>query len=255
MTCCVVKKVNKKVTGSGCAAYFILWIFASYLIEKVLKKFCFEQYTTIITFLLFFGVPIVFTIFKPKKKYNVGVYDIKHELYVIDCLNGREFESWCGSLLEKLQYTNIKLTPASGDQGADIIATHEGLRYVIQCKHYSSNVGNKPVQEVLSARRIYECDEMMVMTNSHFTPGGKEAARANNVKLIDREGLIQMMSIANELFIRSEKATNRAIRKGKRLAKKKVKKEYSEEQLIEYKDHLDNLPHWKMVGENEIVEE
>ena len=190
-----------------------------------------------------------------QKKYGKWIYNIKNEIFIVDCLNGKEFESWCGSLLEKLQYTNIQLTPAIGDQGADIIATYDGLRYAIQCKHYSSNVGNKPVQEVLSARRIYECDAMMVMTNSHFTPGGKEAARANNVKLIDREGLIQMMSIANELFIRSEKATNRAIRKGKRLAKKKVKKEYSEEQLIEYKDHLDNLPHWKMVGEDEIVEE
>lgn len=247
--------MSKKATGIGCAAYFILWFFASYLIEKVLKEFGLDQYTAIITLLLLFCVPIVFTIFKPKKKYNAGVYDIKHELYVIDCLNGREFESWCGSLLEKLQYTNIQLTPVSGDQGADIIATYDGLRYAIQCKHYSSNVGNKPVQEVLAARRIYECDAMMVMTNSHFTPGGKEAAKANNVKLIDREGLIQMMSEANELFIRSEKATNRAINKSKRLAKRKIKKSYSDEQLIEYKAHLDNLPHWKMVGEDEKVEE
>lgn len=189
------------------------------------------------------------------KKYGRRIYNIKNEIFIVDCLNGKEFESWCGSLLEKLQYTNIQLTPVSGDQGADIIATYDGLRYAIQCKHYSSNVGNKPVQEVLSARRIYECDAMMVMTNSHFTPGGKEAAKANNVKLIDREGLIQMMSEANELFIRSEKATNRAINKSKRLAKRKIKKSYSDEQLIEYKAHLDNLPHWKMVGEDEKVEE
>lgn len=205
-----------------------------------------------IVFLIIIGIIVVKC--SQQKKHGKGIYNIRNEIFVVDCLNGKEFESWCGCLLEKLKYTNIQLTPASGDQGADIIATHEGLRYAIQCKHYASNVGNKPVQEVLSARRIYACDAMMVMTNSHFTPGGKEAAKANNVKLIDREGLIQMMSEANELFVRSKKATNRAIKKSKRLAKKKIKKAYSDEQLIEYKSNIDNLPHWKMVGEDETVE-
>lgn len=244
---------------------FFLLLFAIGIIVKFLEAMAIPIVEYIASNPVVFGVGVLVALllivglkilkWYRQKKYGKWIYNIKNEIFIVDCLNGKEFESWCGSLLEKLQYTNIQLTPAIGDQGADIIATYDGLRYAIQCKHYSSNVGNKPVQEVLSARRIYECDAMMVMTNSHFTPGGKEAARANNVKLIDREGLIQMMSIANELFIRSEKATNRAIRKGKRLAKKKVKKEYSEEQLIEYKDHLDNLPHWKMVGEDEIVEE
>ena len=241
-------------------ACFLLF-FVLFLVGAFMHLFGVQQHIVlafVITTGLFSAFISLFIISIHRKIMNIriqnGIYNIQNELFIVDRLNGKEFEAWCGNLLEKLQYTNIQLTPASGDQGADIIATHAGLRYAIQCKNYSSNIGNRPIQEVLSARRIYGCDAMMVMTNSHFTQGGKDAAKANNVTLIDREGLIQMMGMANELFYRSEKATKRSIRKGKRLAKKQIKKEYSEEQLVEYKAHRDDLPHWKMVGEDEIEE-
>lgn len=60
-------------------------------------------------------------------------------------------ERHCAILLENGGWTT-RLTPATGDQGADVVAEKEGIRMVVQCKLYSQPVGNKAVQEVFAAK-------------------------------------------------------------------------------------------------------
>lgn len=252
----LAKPISKiKIPLAGCSGFVALFSVLILLVGYLLKKFGLGKYTAVVSISLNIGIFVVFGLLKTRVKkrnqklYGQGIYDINHELYVIDCLNGREFEFWCASLLERIGYTNIQVTPTSGDQGADIVAMCNGLRYAIQCKCYSGSLGNKPIQEVASARTIYQCNGAIVMTNSHFTKGGIEAAQANNVQLIDREGLIDQMSFANELFTRSEKTTKKAIKKSKRAAKRYVKQNYSEKQLVEQKERRDNLylSDWEMM--------
>lgn len=78
----------------------------------------------------------------------------------------------------------------TGDQGADLIVTKNGLRTVVQAKRYSQPVGNFAVQEVVAARAHYGADRAMVICTSRFTPSAVELARTNGVHLIDREALI-----------------------------------------------------------------
>ena len=76
-------------------------------------------------------------------------------------------------------------TPATGDQGADLIAKKDGKTIIIQAKRYQDTVGNKAVQEVISAVQFYRGDEGWVITNSTFTPSAKALAHRSNIKLID----------------------------------------------------------------------
>ena len=48
------------------------------------------------------------------------------------------------------------------------------IRYAIQCKRYSSVLGNTPVQEVCAGKALYNCQIGVVMTNSRFTQAAKE---------------------------------------------------------------------------------
>lgn len=121
---------------------------------------------------------------------------IKRELMKIDCMEGHAFEQWCAELLRKNGFVDVEVTPGSGDQGVDVIAVKEGVRYAIQCKCYSSDLSNKPVQEVHTGKSIYKCQVGVVMTNRHFTLGAKEAAEATGVLLWDRDKLEEL--IANE---------------------------------------------------------
>lgn len=111
----------------------------------------------------------------------------------IDYMDGIMFENWCAGLLKKNGFSNVKLTPTSGDQGVDILAEKDGIKYAVQCKCYSKDLGNKPVQEVNTGKTIYHCQIGVVMTNRYFTKGAKDAADATGVLLLDRDKLKHMI--------------------------------------------------------------
>lgn len=111
-----------------------------------------------------------------------------------DNFEGLEFENWCANLLRKNGFFNVEVTKASGDQGVDILAEKNEIKYAIQCKCYSSDLGNSPVQEVHAGKSMYNCHVGAVMTNRYFTSGAKELAKATGVLLWDRDKLLQMLA-------------------------------------------------------------
>lgn len=116
-------------------------------------------------------------------------------LYVVDHMDGHDFEQWCAELLRKSNYTNVSISGKAGDQGVDILAEKDGVKYAIQCKCYSSNLGNTPVQEVYAGKSMYDCQVGVVMTNQYFTDGAKALAAKTGVLLWDRdviEGMIKL---------------------------------------------------------------
>ena len=78
------------------------------------------------------------------------IYDMSR----VDAMEGHEFEHFIAALMHKLGYQNLEVTRGSGDQGVDVLAEKEGVRYAVQCKCYSSDLGNTPVQEVNTGRVI-----------------------------------------------------------------------------------------------------
>lgn len=106
-----------------------------------------------------------------------------------DSMEGHQFEFFCGELLKKNGYTNVEVTRGSGDQGIDILAVKEGVKYGIQCKCYSSDIGNKAVQEVFSGKSFYGCHVAAVLTNRYFTRSAKDLAANTGVLLWDRDVL------------------------------------------------------------------
>ncbi|MDU5042014.1 MAG: restriction endonuclease, partial [Enterobacter roggenkampii] len=87
------------------------------------------------------------------------------------------------------------------DQGADLFVTRFGKDMVIQAKNYSGSVGNSAVQQVISAKTFYGCDEAMVVTNSYFTRSAKELAESALVRLIDRDELQKYLDDYNQKII------------------------------------------------------
>lgn len=97
---------------------------------------------------------------------------------------GQQYEIACARRLKRQGYRNVKLTPVTGDFGADIVANDATGRLVcFQCKCYSSNVGESAVQEVISAVHYYGASYGVVVTNADFTPKAKQLARAVGVAL------------------------------------------------------------------------
>lgn len=117
----------------------------------------------------------------------------------IDGMEGHEFEYFCADLLRKIGFSDVSVTPGSGDQGVDVLASKDGIKYAIQCKNYASALSNTPVQEVSAGKQFYGCHVGVVMTNSTFTPGAIQLANATNVLLWDRTKLEELVGQAGGL--------------------------------------------------------
>ena len=103
----------------------------------------------------------------------------------LESMSGIEFESYCASLLAGLGYSNIRKTKTTGDQGVDLIAEKNNIKYAIQCKRYNSPIGNSAIQEVYAGACFYNCNASIVMTNSIFTNSAIELANRCHVELWD----------------------------------------------------------------------
>lgn len=124
--------------------------------------------------------------------------DAEEELRKVDCMEGHAFEYWCADLVEKNGFINVSVTQGSGDQGVDVLAEKDGVKYAIQCKCYSSDLGNSPIQQVNAGKTIYHCHLGIVMTNRNFTTGAKKAAEATGVLLWDRNKLVELINTASK---------------------------------------------------------
>jgi restriction system protein len=101
---------------------------------------------------------------------------------------GVDFERQCQQILAGRGWL-ARLTPASGDQGADIIAEKDGMSVVLQCKLYARPVGNKAVQEVAAARTFYDAGFAAVVSNADYTEAARRLARRNEILLLHIDDL------------------------------------------------------------------
>ena len=114
-----------------------------------------------------------------------------------DDMEGHDFEHNCADLLRKNGFSNVMVTQGSGDHGIDILADKDDISYAIQCKCYSSSIGNDAVQQAHTGKSIYHKDIAVVLTNQYFTTQAKEEADVLGVKLWDRDKLKEMIKNMN----------------------------------------------------------
>ena len=108
-------------------------------------------------------------------------------------MEGHDFEYYCADLLKKDGYCNVEVTQGSGDQGIDILAEKNGIKFGIQCKCYSGNIGNSAVQQAFAGKTFYHCHIAAVLTNRYFTSSAKQLAEQNQVLLWDRDELKRLV--------------------------------------------------------------
>lgn len=128
-----------------------------------------------------------------KRESNVTLQSIKSVARNLNMLNGSDFESLLQRLYEKMGYT-VQLTGKVGDQGGDLVVTNNQGRLLIQAKCYKNvSVGNDAVQQAVAAMKYYDCNKGAVVTTSDFTREAFELARANNIELIAKSRLQELL--------------------------------------------------------------
>ena len=85
-------------------------------------------------------------------------------------------------------------TKLSGDQGADLVLKKFGEITVVQAKRYNNKVTNSAIQEVVASIKHYNAHKGAVITNNEFTDSAIELANSNNIELIDRTKLSELIN-------------------------------------------------------------
>ena len=152
----------------------------------------------IILGIVFFPITILFFILKilfkklSKKKFHEYLQNLT--IKDIDTLNGHDFEEVMYELFKSAKL-KVEKTPKSRDYGADLIITTKHEKIVIQCKlYFNHNVGNSAIQEINTAKSYYDATMGVVITNSFFTKPAISLAERNQVKMMDRNALIEFLS-------------------------------------------------------------
>ncbi len=116
----------------------------------------------------------------------------KNQAMTVDDMEGHDFEYYCAQILRSNGFEDVQVTRGSGDFGADILASKDGVTYAVQCKCYDWPVGVPAVQEVFAGRAFYDRMVGAVMTNQTFTRPARTLADKLNVLLWDRDVLASM---------------------------------------------------------------
>jgi restriction system protein len=120
----------------------------------------------------------------------------KSGIFEIDKLKGEEFEERLVILFSHLGYKAVRTSMGhvKPDYGADLIIEKDGVKTTVQAKRFGKEpVGEDAVREAFSAKNYYQCAESMVVTTSLYSNMAKTLAKSDNVKLIDRKDLINLL--------------------------------------------------------------
>lgn len=165
-------------------------------VTKVKKENGFVKFVRIILIVILLPVVLIYSIFnmiktakiKKLNREKVKVYEVSQ----IDQLTGIEFEVLLKELFEKMGY-NVSLTKKSYDFGADLVISKKGKSSIVQAKCFAGTVGAKAIQEVVAAKKHYKTEDALAVTNRKFSKEAETLALENNVKLIERDMLMQLV--------------------------------------------------------------
>lgn len=114
-------------------------------------------------------------------------------------MDAYEFENLLAELWEKYGW-NTTVTSGSNDRGVDIVAKKDypvSEKHLIQAKRYSpgNTIGSQDVQLYNSLKQQRDAvDCVVIVTTGEFTTPAKETASSLNIKLVNNNKLINMMT-------------------------------------------------------------
>lgn len=123
-------------------------------------------------------------------------------------LTWREFEAYVQVLLQELGWKQVRHVGGSGDGGVDLRGTYNGERWIVQCKHYSSQVQPTHVRDLIGrlADEVQRgrADRALFVTSSSFGPQSRQLERRHPIELWDGRDLARRRLEANGAALRRQ---------------------------------------------------
>ena len=109
-----------------------------------------------------------------------------------------QFEYLCSTLMEKLDYVKVIVTPRTNDKGIDIMAEKDGKKVVAQCKRYKNSVGSPDMQMFIGAMHNAGAEQGVYFTTGTFTREAETMAKSNGIILFGKDQLAKYLSLVDD---------------------------------------------------------
>jgi restriction system protein len=106
-------------------------------------------------------------------------------------LSGKEFERQLGHLFS-LQGYNVEFTPASGDQGVDLVLARGTIKTIVQCKAHSKPVGPGVARDLYGALIASRAQSAILASTSGFTRGVYSFSEGKRIELLSLQDIIRL---------------------------------------------------------------
>lgn len=139
--------------------------------------------------------------YQKRKNISKGYWKVTPEqIYAMDW---REFESFIADLLTEHGYKTI-LTPAQKDEGKDIVAEKDGIKYFIECKHWKegSSVGREYLQKLVGAAAGNGVTNVIFIATCSFHDNAKVYAKEinkSNMFHLELWNINKLLKVANSI--------------------------------------------------------
>lgn len=119
-----------------------------------------------------------------------------------DSLSPQYFEALIAALARKRQFKYVRLTPASGDGGVDVVAKTGTVGQLLQVKTARAEdayLSWDAVKEVVAGEKLYAREypgvrfEKVAVTNRRFNEKARLQAQVNEVRLLERDELSALL--------------------------------------------------------------
>ena len=136
---------------------------------------------------------LVLYIFIKKRKTNTYITRDKVE-EIIQYATPFEFEEIITNMYQRLGY-KTKLTPPRKDNGADVILTKKGKKYVVQVKHYKeeNKINRQSLQQLQGSAKHYHAHGMKFITSGFYTSSAKDYSYQHGIEILNYDELVDIM--------------------------------------------------------------
>lgn len=111
----------------------------------------------------------------------------------LQTMNGLEFESFVANLFHGMGFA-VETTQKSGDHGIDLVMRKEGPLIAVQCKRWSTPVGEPVVRDFFGSLMGAGAQSGYVVTTSTFTSQALAFAQDKRIELIDLDALMDLVT-------------------------------------------------------------
>lgn len=153
---------------------------------------CFDRFLiAIICTFAIFCIYWHFQLYPKNQMYNSAI--MKEKEYWSN-LDGWEFEKAVAKAFSSIGY-DAEVTKGSNDGGVDIILKKDGMKSIVQCKHYSNPVSIEPIRALWGCMNDFSANQAIFVATSGYTPGCYDFVRNKpNYRLLTLDDIAQMGS-------------------------------------------------------------